>query len=89
MTTGERLVAISTLVIGTALEHFLNISTGTGGETIYVERLIQGEVAAASISGEVVPSVISGEVRSVEFTVDVNDVKVYTTDVSVKRIVLP
>jgi hypothetical protein len=27
-TTGERLVAISTLTTGTAMEHFLNISTG-------------------------------------------------------------
>lgn len=34
MTTGERLVNISTLTTGTALDHFLNISTGTGtGET--------------------------------------------------------
>lgn len=31
MTTGERLVEISTLVNGTAMNHFLNISTG-GGE---------------------------------------------------------
>ena len=30
-TTGERLVAISTLSTGTALEHFLNISTGGAG----------------------------------------------------------
>ena len=30
MTTGERLVSISTLSTGTALEHFLNIETGTG-----------------------------------------------------------
>jgi len=29
MTTGERLVEISTLTTGTALEHFLNISTGS------------------------------------------------------------
>lgn len=37
MTTGERLVDISTLTTGTALQHFLNISTGTGGDTfIYV-----------------------------------------------------
>lgn len=28
MTTGERLVSISTLTTGTALEHFLNIATG-------------------------------------------------------------
>jgi len=31
MTTGERLVEISTLSTGTAMEHFLNISTGSGG----------------------------------------------------------
>lgn len=44
MTTGERLVKISTLSIGTAMEHFLNISTiGVAappiqlpGEIIYV-----------------------------------------------------
>ena len=29
MTTGERLVSISTLSTGTALDHFLNISTGS------------------------------------------------------------
>lgn len=31
MTTGQRLVDISTLSTGTALNHFLNIDTGTGG----------------------------------------------------------
>jgi hypothetical protein len=35
MTTGQRLVDISTLTTGTALDHFLNISTG-GGQTEYV-----------------------------------------------------
>jgi len=30
MTTGERLVDISTLLTGTAMEHFLNISVGGG-----------------------------------------------------------
>ena len=34
MTTGERLVDISTLSTGTALDHFLNISVGAG-EVIY------------------------------------------------------
>lgn len=29
-TTGERLVAISTLTTGTAMDHFLNIDTGGG-----------------------------------------------------------
>ena len=89
MTTGERLVAISTLLIGTALEHFLNISTGTGGETIYVERLIRGEIEVISISGVVAVSGVFGLVNSVEFTVDINDKKVRTTGVAVKRIILP
>ena len=89
MTTGERLVAISTLLIGTALEHFLNISTGTGGETIYVERLIRGEIEVVSISGVVAVSGVFGLVNSVEFTVDINDKKVRTTGVAVKRIILP
>jgi hypothetical protein len=30
MTTGERLVDISTLTTGTAMDHFLNIDTGSG-----------------------------------------------------------
>ena len=49
-TTGERLVAISTLSTGTAMEHFLNIDTG-GGETIYVDRAIQGIVRVARVTG--------------------------------------
>ena len=49
-TTGERLVDISTLSTGTALEHFLNIETG-GGETIYVDRAITGVVQVASVTG--------------------------------------
>ena len=31
MTTGEKLVEMSTLETGTALEHFMNISFGGGG----------------------------------------------------------
>lgn len=36
-TTGERLVAISTLTTGSALDHFLNISTGTGDIRVYAK----------------------------------------------------
>lgn len=43
MTTGERLVDISTLTSDTALNHFLNISVG-GGQTIYRDRPLAIEV---------------------------------------------
>jgi len=35
MTTGERLVSISTLSVGSALDHFLNISVGSGEVRVY------------------------------------------------------
>jgi hypothetical protein len=38
-TTGERLVSISTLLTGTAMDHFLNISTGAGG-TVFVDGIL-------------------------------------------------
>jgi hypothetical protein len=40
-TTGEKLVELSSLSTGTALEHLLAITTGGGGsgETIYVDRI--------------------------------------------------
>lgn len=46
MTTGERLVDISTLTTGTAMEHFLNIS-----ETSYVDRNIAGSVTEEDLTG--------------------------------------
>ena len=44
MTTGEHLVDISTLTTGTAMEHFLNISTGGDGFNIYVSEILEGKV---------------------------------------------
>ena len=43
MTTGEHLVDISTLTTGTAMDHFLNISTGSGFN-IYVSEILEGKV---------------------------------------------
>lgn len=43
MTTGERLVEISTLLTGTALEHFLNIQTGGGFITTAIDVILQAE----------------------------------------------
>jgi hypothetical protein len=64
-TTGERLVDISTLATGTALQHFLNISTGGGGETIYVERLISGDVSSNEVTGAVSHQQVTGSVSTV------------------------
>lgn len=67
MTTGERLVDISTLSTGTALEHFLNISTGTGtGETIYVDRMLSADVSAVAIAAVVDLSQVAGVVEVTE-----------------------
>lgn len=66
MTTGERLVDISTLSTGTALEHFLNISTGTGGETIYVDRMLSADVSAVAIAAVVDLSQVAGAVEVTE-----------------------
>lgn len=52
MTTGERLVNISTLTSGSALNHFLNISTGGGGQTVYVDRKIEGEIKVIQLSNQ-------------------------------------
>lgn len=50
-TTGDRLVEISTLSTGTALQHLLNVDYGGTGETIYVQRDIEGIVTVAEITG--------------------------------------
>lgn len=41
MTTGERLVSISTLETGTAMEHFLNIQTGGGSVGTIVDVILK------------------------------------------------
>jgi len=62
-TTGERLVLISTLVSDTAMNHFLNIETGGGGETIYVDRAVRGVVRAAEVEGIISVASIIGVVE--------------------------
>lgn len=59
MTTGERLVDISTLTSDTALQHFLNIDTGGGGDVVYmVQGILYGEVQ------KIVP--LTGQVQKIE-----------------------
>ena len=67
MTTGERLVFISTLTSDTALQHFLNISTG-GGDTVInyvVQGILSGVVKKTTIlTGELQKiTPIGGEVK--------------------------
>jgi len=60
-TTGEKLVELSSLSTGTALEHLLAITTGGGGgtgETIYVDRI------AAVVAGAVVGSIAADGIRA-------------------------
>lgn len=47
MTTGERLVQISTLATGIALDHFLNISTGGGGVELIVREPLSGALSGS------------------------------------------
>ena len=77
MTTGERLVSISTLSTGTALDHFLNISTGSGGETIFVTKLfadvkkttVVGIVKETSlVKGGVIEKTVIGTVSTTNTT---------------------
>lgn len=49
MNTGERLVSISTLANGTALDHFLNISTGAGETIIRVQKQMKATIQPTSI----------------------------------------
>lgn len=59
MTTGERLVEISTLTTGTAEEHLLNVEFGGSGECppgpfdMWYNYSVTGEVKQHSISGRV------------------------------------
>ena len=51
MTTGERLVQISTLSTGTAQDHLLNVDFGGTGEILYVDRRIIGIVCCHNLQG--------------------------------------
>ena len=65
-TTGEYLVGISTLTTGTALEHFLNISAGTGtGYPYPVDSII------AALEGDVL---VVAESDEYSVTVDAEDI---------------
>jgi hypothetical protein len=60
-TTGERLVELSGLPTGTALDHLLAIETGGGtgtGETIYVDRI------AAELADAVLGTVAEDSIRA-------------------------
>ena len=76
MTTGERLVDISTLSTGTALEHFTNISTG-GGSTEYIftpSDELQGLIELDEIQGTVQElELIKGTVTNPELQGTIND----------------
>lgn len=73
MTTGEKLVSLSSISTGTAEDHLLNITTGTG-ETIYVPvDLISGSITTeiegtmeTIITANIPTPTISGEVTSEE-----------------------
>jgi len=65
MTTGERLVNISTLSVATALEHFINISTGSGIEYVFVPSdEAEGKIEyIVDVVGVVEEEEIKGEVQ--------------------------
>ncbi len=45
MTTGEKLVEMSELLTGTAMEHLLNITGGGGGtEYVFVDAILKAEL---------------------------------------------
>ena len=67
MTTGEHLVDISTLTTGTAMDHFLNISTGDGFN-IYVSEILEGKLTTEeTLLGELTElEVLKGELIVVD-----------------------
>ena len=73
-TTGDRLVEISTLSTGTALQHLLNVDFGGTGETIYVDRALTGFVTIAAVMGSVATAEVRGEVTAVEIDVRMEDI---------------
>jgi arginine repressor len=78
MTTGERLVSISTLSSDTALQHFLNINTGTGGSTI-----ILSELDISSGDG-VIALVVNDDTITVNEPTPITNVDDDSTEVEVK-----
>jgi len=73
-TTGERLVEISTLSTGTALQHLLNVDYGGTGETIYVQRAITGLVMQGEIRGVVHTEEIAGVVVFETVTAEIEEI---------------
>jgi len=59
MTTGEKLVELSSLSTGTALQHLLAITTGGGGgpgETVYIDHVLGtvAELVAGAVADDTI-----------------------------------
>jgi len=70
MTTGERLVEISTLSTGTAMDHFLNISTGVAQEESYSGG---GGAVHELMDGNEILEILNSPIEELDFTLHIPD----------------
>ena len=80
-TTGELLVEYSTLDTGTALEHFLNISTGDGTGVLEVvlqepDTVIVSEIEPIDVELQGLDTVIVSEIEPIDVELGSSDIEV-------------
>lgn len=62
MTTGEKILSLSSLITGSALDHLQNVMAGGGGAIVYINGTLSGEVDEYIVEGTIDETAVTGEI---------------------------